>query len=45
MITVADFPDHIKVAVAPCGFGQRVPQQMNAWLDENCGADGRVMTS
>jgi hypothetical protein len=25
------------------GFGQRLPQ-MDAWLDENCGADGWAMT-
>jgi hypothetical protein len=37
------FPVRIKLAVPPCGFGQRLPK-MDAWLDENCGSDGWAMT-
>ena len=45
MITRAErrYPVRIKLAVPPCGFGRRLPQ-MNAWLDENCGSDGWMMT-
>ena len=45
MITRAErrYPVRIKLAVPPCGFGRRLPQ-MNAWLDENCGADAWAMT-
>jgi hypothetical protein len=45
MITAAErrFPLRIQLAVPPLGFGQRL-LQMNAWLDENCGADGWAMT-
>jgi hypothetical protein len=45
MITTAErrFAVRIKLEVPPCGFGQRLPQ-MNAWLDENCGSDGWMMT-
>ena len=45
MITEADrrFPVRVRVAVPPNGFGERL-NRMHAWLDENCGADGWVMT-
>jgi hypothetical protein len=45
MITVAErrFPVRIRIGVPPGGFGQRYAQ-ITAWLDENCGADGCVMT-
>jgi hypothetical protein len=45
MMTVAErrFPVRIRIGVPPNGFGQRYAQ-MTAWLDENCGADGWVMT-
>src|SRR5215472_14567400 len=45
MITVAErrFPVRIRIAVPPGGLGQRHPQ-ISAWLDENCGADGWVIT-
>jgi hypothetical protein len=45
LITTAErrFPVRIKLAVPPCGFGQRLPQMHN-WLDENCGADGWAIT-
>jgi hypothetical protein len=45
MIMTAEqrFAVRIKLAVPPCGFGRRLAQ-MNAWLDENCGSDGWVMT-
>jgi hypothetical protein len=45
MITMAErrFPVRIKVAAPPLGFGQRLPQ-IDAWLDQNCGADGWAMT-
>ena len=45
MITNAErrFPVRIRVGVPPGGFGQRYAQ-ITAWLDENCGADGWVMT-
>jgi hypothetical protein len=45
MITRAErrFAVRIKIAIPPCGLGQRLPQ-INAWLDENCGSDGWVMT-
>src|ERR1700730_10638169 len=45
MITVAErrFPVRIRIGVPPGGFGQRYAQ-ITAWLDENCGADGWVMT-
>src|SRR5262245_13998359 len=45
MIKVAEqrFPVRIRLAVPPLGFGQRLPQ-MDAWLDQNCGADGWTMT-
>ena len=46
MITDAErrFPVRVRVAIPPCGFGQRL-NQMHAWLDDNCGAGGWVMTS
>ena len=37
------FAVRIKLAVPPCGFGRQLPQ-MNAWLDENCGSGGWLMT-
>jgi hypothetical protein len=37
------FPVRIRVGVPPSGFGQR-HAQINAWLDENGGADGWAMT-
>jgi hypothetical protein len=45
MITVAEgrFPDRVRVAVPPGGFGQR-HSQITGWLDEDCGADGWAMT-
>ena len=45
MITVAErrFPVRTRVGVPLDGFGQRYAQ-ITAWLDENCGADGRAMT-
>lgn len=33
------FPARIKIAVPPTGLGERL-NQMFAWLDANCGADG-----
>jgi hypothetical protein len=45
MITEAErrFPCRIKLGIPVAGFGaQRV--EMQAWLDENCGADGWAMT-
>ena len=45
MTTMAErrFPVRIRIGVPPGGFGQRY-SEMTAWLDENCGADGWVMT-
>jgi hypothetical protein len=45
MITEAErrFPCRIKLGVPAGGFGTRLTE-MNAWLDENCGADGWAMT-
>jgi hypothetical protein len=45
MITMAErrYPVRIRIAVPPGGLGQRYAQ-LTAWLDENCGADGWVMT-
>src|SRR5215469_15881218 len=45
MITTAErsFPVRIRIAVPPGGLGRR-HAQMTAWLDENCGSDGWVMT-
>jgi hypothetical protein len=37
------FPVRIRIGVPPAGFGQRYAE-MTAWLDENCGSDGWVMT-
>jgi hypothetical protein len=41
MITEAErrFPARIKLALPSGGLGERL-DQMHAWLDENCGADG-----
>ena len=45
MITEAErrFPCRIKLAVPVGGFGERLTA-MQAWLDENCGADGWSLT-
>jgi hypothetical protein len=45
LITGAErrFPVRIRIAVPPEGLGQQ-HTRMTAWLDENCGADGWVMT-
>src|SRR5271167_4659715 len=45
MITEAErrFPCRIKIGVPIGGFGTRL-NEMHAWLDENCGADGWAMT-
>jgi hypothetical protein len=45
MISEAEkrFPVRVRVAVPEGGFGERL-NRMHAWLDENCGADGWVMT-
>jgi hypothetical protein len=37
------FPVRIKIGVPEGGLGERL-NQMHRWLDENCGADGWVMT-
>jgi hypothetical protein len=37
------FPVRIRIGVPPGGFGHR-HAEMTAWLDENCGSDGRAMT-
>jgi hypothetical protein len=37
------FPVRLKIAVPPEGFGGRL-DQMKAWLDANCGADGWTST-
>jgi hypothetical protein len=37
------FPCRIKLGVPIGGFGGRLTE-MQAWLDENCGADGWAMT-
>ena len=41
MITEAErrFPVRIRVEVPEGGFGRRL-MELNAWLDQNCGADG-----
>jgi hypothetical protein len=45
IITLAErrFPVRIGIAVPPNGPGQR-HTQITAWLDENCGSDGWMMT-
>src|SRR6266513_5457603 len=45
MITEAErrFPVRIRVEVPEGGFGRRL-MELNAWLDENCGADGWAIT-
>jgi hypothetical protein len=45
IITVAGrrFPVRVRIAVPPDGLGRR-HAHMTAWLDENCGSDGWVMT-
>ena len=37
------FPCRIKLGIPTGGFGARLAH-MQAWLDENCGADGWAMT-
>jgi hypothetical protein len=37
------FPVRIRIGIPPEGFGSRL-DQMNAWLDGNCGADGWTST-
>jgi hypothetical protein len=37
------FPVRVRVGVPATGLGQRL-NQMQAWLDENCGASGWAMT-
>jgi hypothetical protein len=45
MITEAErrFPCRIKLGILAGGLGSRLIE-MQAWLDENCGADGWAMT-
>ena len=45
MISEAErrFPVRIRLALPVGGLGERF-DQMHAWLDENCGADGWAMT-
>ena len=45
MITEAErrFPVRIKLALPSGGLGERL-DQMHAWLDEKCGADGWAVT-
>ncbi len=37
------FPVRFRLAVPPGGFGRRL-EAMYAWLDQNCGADGWMIT-
>lgn len=37
------FPCRIKLGIPTGGFGERLTE-MQAWLDQNCGADGWAMT-
>ena len=37
------FPVRIRIGVPPDGLGSRL-DQIKAWLDENCGADGWAVT-
>ena len=37
------FPVRVRIAVRGMGFSKRM-DRMEAWLDENCGADGWSMT-
>jgi hypothetical protein len=37
------FPVRIRIGIPPEGLGNRL-DQMNAWLDANCGSDGWTMT-
>ena len=37
------FPVRIRIGVPSAGLGSRL-DQIKAWLDENCGADGWAMT-
>jgi hypothetical protein len=37
------FPVRVRIGIPPEGLGSRL-DQMNAWLDSNCGADGWTST-
>ena len=37
------YPVRVRIAVPPGGFGERL-NQMQHWLDENCGATGWAIT-
>ncbi|HEV2334226.1 MAG TPA: hypothetical protein VGS13_01890 [Stellaceae bacterium] len=37
------FPVRIRIEIPPSGLGGRL-DQLKAWLDDNCGADGWAMT-
>jgi hypothetical protein len=37
------FPVRVRIGIPPGGLGRRL-DQMNVWLDANCGADGRAIT-
>ncbi len=37
------FPVRIRIAVPPMGLGTRL-DEIKAWLDDNCGADGWAIT-
>jgi hypothetical protein len=37
------FPVRVRIGIPPEGLGNRL-DQMNAWLDANCGVDGRTST-
>jgi hypothetical protein len=37
------FPVRVRIGIPPEGLGNRL-DQMNAWLDANCGADGWIST-
>jgi hypothetical protein len=45
MISEAEsrFPVRIRIGIPPGGLGRRL-DQMNVWLDANCGADGWAIT-
>jgi hypothetical protein len=45
MVTMAErrFPVRIRIGVPPGGLGQRYAE-ITAWLDQNCGANGWVVT-
>ena len=37
------FPVRVRIGIPPGGLGRRL-DQMNVWLDANCGADGWAIT-